>query len=237
MTTSTDARTEPLARALLAENHQHLSRAVKQALEAADIEVDTAADGQEADAQARACAYDLILLSANLPLIDGATLVRNWRTRGLKSSIIALTTDARSRAQIDLLDLGADVCLAKPFSFEELLARVRALLRRGHRTPDSVLMIRDLKIDSAARTVRRADRTIQLTPRQFCLLHFLAQHRGKVVTRSMIWDHLYDNKDRSLSNIVDVHIRHLRTKIDRGFDQPLVLTARGRGYMLRGDMD
>ena len=133
------------------------------------------------------------------------------------------------------LDAGADDYLTKPFEFSELLARIRALIRRGHQVKDPVLRCYDMEIDTAARTVRRAGQVIHLTPREYALLEFLAFHRGKVATRSMIWEHLYDEHDESTSNVVDVYIRYLRNKIDKGFDPALILTRWGEGYMMRGE--
>ncbi|HEV3238738.1 MAG TPA: response regulator transcription factor, partial [Gemmataceae bacterium] len=131
------------------------------------------------------------------------------------------------------LDIGADDYLTKPFELEELLARLRALIRRTHQAKDPVLRILDLEIDTAARTVKRAGQTIHLTPREYALLQFLAYHRGKVVSRTMIWEHLYDEYDENTSNVVDVYIRYLRNKIDKGFDPPLIITRWGEGYQLR----
>jgi DNA-binding response OmpR family regulator len=221
--------------ALLAEDHRALSRALKRALEDNDFRVDSALDGHDADAKARMSPYDVIILNARLPLIDGATLVRNWRATGLKSRILALTAEDRSADQADMLNHGADVCLAKPFQFDELLTRLRALVRDERPASTSIVRVHDLEMDLKERTTKRAGRMIHLTPREFELLQFLAQHRGQVVTRPMIWNHFYQDKDNTASNIVDVYIRYLRTKIDRGFDKPLVLTAWGEGYKLRGD--
>jgi len=114
---------------------------------------------------------------------------------------------------------------------------MRALIRRGHQVKDPILRVHDLEIDTAARTVKRGGQSIHLTPREYALLQFLAFHRGKVVSRSMIWEHLYDEHDENTSNVVDVYIRYLRTKIDKGFDPPLILTRWGEGYMLRGEDD
>src|SRR5262249_49684479 len=137
--------------------------------------------------------------------------------------------------KIQGLDSGADDYLAKPFRLEELLARLRALVRRRHQVKDPVLRIFDMEIDTVARSVKRAGQPIHLTPREYGLLQFLAFHRGKVVSRSMIWQHLYDEFDEGTSNVVDVYIRYLRNKIDRDFDPPLILTRWGEGYQLRSD--
>jgi len=115
------------------------------------------------------------------------------------------------------------------------LARLRALIRRGHEVKDPVLRVHDLEIDTATRTVKRGGQAIHLTPREYALLQFLAFHRGRVVSRTMIWEHLYDEHDESTSNVVDVYIRYLRNKIDKGFESPLILTRWGEGYLLRGD--
>lgn len=133
------------------------------------------------------------------------------------------------------LDLGADDYLVKPFELNELLARVRALVRRGHQAKDPVIKIHDLEIDTGAKMVRRAGKEIYLTPREFALLRFLAYHRGKVVSRSMIWEHLYDENDDNTSNVVDVYIRYLRNKIDKNHSPQLILTRWGEGYMIKGD--
>ncbi|MFQ3594007.1 MAG: response regulator transcription factor, partial [Gemmataceae bacterium] len=130
---------------------------------------------------------------------------------------------------------GADDYMTKPYQLSELLARLRALIRREHQIKDPVIRIYDLEIDTASRMVKRAGQSISLTPREYALLEFLAFHRGKVVTRRMIWDHLYDEQDESTSNVVDVYIRYLRNKIDKNFEPPLILTRWGEGYMMRGE--
>ena len=222
-------------RVLLIEDHKPMLRAIKQGLEEEGFAVDVAADGEEGDYKARTANYDVIILDLMLPKIDGLTLLQKWRKEGMNAHILVLTAKGAIEDKVTGRDLGADDYLTKPFQWEELLARMRALIRRTHQVKDPILRIHDLEIDTAARTVKRRGQAIHLTPREYALLQFLAFHRGKVVSRSMIWEHLYDEHDENTSNVVDVYIRYLRTKIDKGFDPPLILTRWGEGYMLRGD--
>jgi DNA-binding response OmpR family regulator len=222
-------------RVLLVEDHKPLVRALRQGLEEENFAVDTAADGEEADVKARNTSYDVIILDLMLPRIDGLTLLQRWRRDGIKTHVLVLTARSGIEDRVRGLDSGADDYLTKPFELEELVARLRALIRREHQVKDPVLRVHDLEIDTSSRTVRRAGQPIQLTPREYSLLEFLAFHRGKVATRTMIWEHLYDEQDESTSNVVDVYIRYLRNKVDKGFDPPLILTRWGEGYMLRGD--
>jgi DNA-binding response OmpR family regulator len=170
-----------------------------------------------------------------LPKEDGFSLLKRWRTAGMKAHVLVLTARGSIEDKVHGLDLGADDYLTKPFQLEELVARLRALVRRGHQVKDPILRVFDLEIDTAAHTVKRAGRPIHLTPREYAMLQFLAYNRGKVVTRTMIWEHLYDENDENTSNVVDVYIRYLRNKIDKGFEPPLILTRWGEGYMLRGE--
>jgi DNA-binding response OmpR family regulator len=222
-------------RVLLIEDHKPLLRALRQGLEEEGFAVDVAADGEEGDFKARTAEYDVIILDLMLPKIDGLSLLQKWRRDGIKTHVLVLTARGSIEDKVKGLDLGADDYLTKPFELNELIARVRALIRRRHEVKDPVLRVHDLEIDTAARTIKRGGKTIHLTPREFALLEFLAFHRGKVVSRSMIWEHLYDEQDENTSNVVDVYIRYLRNKIDKGFDVPLILTRWGEGYMMRGD--
>jgi len=224
-------------RVLLVEDHKPLVRALRQGLEEEGYAVDVAYDGEEADYKVGTVQYDVIVLDIMLPKVDGLTLLKKWRKTGLKSHVLMLTARDQLDDKVKGLDTGADDYLTKPFELEELLARVRALVRRGHQVKDPVLRVFDLELDTAARTVKRAGAAIHLTPREYGLLEFLAFHRGRVVTRTMIWEHLYDEHDESTSNVVDVYIRYLRNKIDKGYDPPLILTRWGEGYMLRGEDD
>jgi DNA-binding response OmpR family regulator len=219
----------------LVEDHKPLVRALRQGLEEEGYAVDTANDGEEGDYKASSAPYDVVVLDIMLPKADGLTLLQKWRKSGIKSHVLMLTARDQLEDKVKGLDAGADDYLTKPFELEEFLARVRALVRRGHQVKDPVLRVFDLEIDTAARTVKRAGHAIHLTPREYGLLEFLAFHRGRVVTRTMIWEHLYDEHDESTSNVVDVYIRYLRNKIDKGYDPSLILTRWGEGYMLRAE--
>jgi DNA-binding response OmpR family regulator len=222
-------------RLLLIEDHKPLVRALKQGLEEEGFAVDVAYDGEEGDFKAKTADYDVIILDLMLPKEDGLSLLQRWRRGGMETHVLMLTARSSIDDKVKGLDLGADDYLTKPFELGELLARLRALIRRGHQVKDPVLRVHDLEIDTTARIVKRGGQSIHLTPREYGLLQFLAFHRGKVVTRSMIWEHLYDEQDENTSNVVDVYIRYLRNKIDKGFEPPLILTRWGEGYLLRGE--
>lgn len=224
-------------RVLLVEDHQPLVRALRQGLEEEGFAVDVATDGEDADVKCRSTSYDVVILDIMLPKVDGLTLLKQWRADGVNTHVLMLTARGATTDKVLGLNSGADDYLTKPVDLDELFARIRALIRRGHQQKDPVLRCFDLEIDTAARTVRRAGQVIHLTPREYALLEFLTFHRGKVVTRSMIWEHLYDEHDENTSNVVDVYIRYLRNKIDKGFDPPLILTRWGEGYMVRGEDD
>lgn len=224
-------------RVLLVEDHKPLVRSLRQGLEEEGFAVDIAQDGDEAAHKGRVFSYDVIILDLMLPKKDGLTVLREWRQAGVSAHIICLTAMGTTTDKVKGLDHGADDYLSKPFEFDELLARIRALVRRGHAIKDPILRIHDLEINTATRTVRRTNLPIHLTPREYSLLEFLAFHRDKVVTRTMIWEHLYDEHDENTSNVVDVYIRYLRNKIDKGHPLPLILTRWGEGYYLRAEDD
>src|SRR5207302_1884741 len=182
-------------RVLLIEDHKPLVRALRRGLEEEGFAVDTALDGEEGAYKAQTADYDVIILDLMLPKEDGLSLLQRWRRAGLKSQVLVLTARSGIEDKVRGLNLGADDYLTKPFELEELLARLRALVRRGHQIKDPVVRVHDLEIDTASRTVKRGGQSVHLTPREYALLEFLAFHRGKVVTRSMIWEHLYDEHD------------------------------------------
>jgi two-component system, OmpR family, response regulator len=222
-------------RVLLIEDHRPLARALKQGLEEEGFAVDAAYDGEEGGYKAETAEYDVIILDLMLPKVDGLTLLQRWRRAGMQTHVLVLTAKGSIEDKVRGLDLGADDYLTKPFELGELLARLRALIRRGHQVKDPIVRVADLEINTATRSVKRGGQAVHLTPREYALLEFLAFHRGRVVTRSMIWEHLYDEQDENTSNVVDVYIRYLRNKIDKGHDTPLILTKWGEGYLLRGD--
>ncbi len=222
-------------RILLAEDNLALSRSLRRGLEEEGYAVDVAYDGEEAAFKVESTEYDAIVLDLMLPKEDGFSLLKRWRSKRIPTHILVLTARGALEDKVRGLDFGADDYLTKPFELDELLARLRALVRRGHQVKTPVVRIFDLEIDTAAHTAKRGGKQIHLTPREYGLLEFLAFNRGKVVTRTMIWDHLYDENDESTSNVVDVYIRYLRNKVDKGFDPPLILTRWGEGYMMRGE--
>jgi DNA-binding response OmpR family regulator len=222
-------------RVLLIEDYPPVIRALKLGLEEEGYAIDVVHSTEEGLQRAWKSHYNIILLDLQVSPEGGFSLLQAWRHAGLTTHVLALTSPERFQDKVRSLDLGADDCLTKPFAFEELLARMRALARRSVPNHNPVVRVADLEIDPTVRVVRRGGRSIYLTPREFSLLQFLAEHKGKVVSRSMIWQHLYDDKARSASNVVDVYIRYLRNKIDKGFTRPLIQTRWGEGYLLRGE--
>jgi DNA-binding response OmpR family regulator len=209
-------------------------RHLKRALQGQGYLVETADIRETKD---NAPSADLIVLDLESAGRQGLALLREWRYQGMDARVLVLAARNAPEDRIEALDCGADAFVVKPYHREELLAQVRALLRRVRAVEDSRVQIFDLEIGTSERLVRRAGRTIKLTRREFDLLHFLARHRGKVVTRAQIWAHLSGEEEQSNSNLIDVYIRYLRRKIDQGFEVPLILTCWGQGYRLRGEAE
>ncbi len=221
-------------RILLVGNVVPVVRALLLGLREGGFTPDLARDDDEARHRVWAAPYEAVILDT-LAGTDTLALLRAWRRAGLAAHVLALTPPGRPEDRIRALNEGADDCLGKPIDFDELLARLRALARRAGPSADPVLRSGDLEIDPGPRTVTRAGRPIPLTPREYALLEFLARNRGRVVSRALIWRTLYDDKAEGRSNLVDVYIRYLRNKIDRGFGRPLILTRYGEGYLLRDE--
>ena len=194
--------------------------------------MDVTGDGEEGFWYAKSNDYDVILLDLMLPKMDGLTILRRLRKEGSAVQVLILTAKDTVDDRVKGLNLGADDYLVKPFAFEELLARVRALVRRNYESRSPVIRVADLEINTSTRVVRRTGEVIALTPREYALLEFLALRAGQVVTRAEIWEHLYDFEDESTSNVTDVYILYLRRKLERGGRPRLIQTRRGVGYVL-----
>ena len=221
-------------RILIAEDDAALSSFVRQGLAAEHYAVDTASDGEQARAMAAEFDYDLLILDLNLPRLDGVAILRYLRTRKPSLPIFILTGRNRVEDRVQCLDLGADDYLGKPFSFSELSARIRALLRRSHLPAESVLTVEDLKLDRVERRVERAGHRIELTSKEFALLEYLMRNAGRRITRAMIIEHVWNLSFDTSTNVVDVYVNYLRRKIDDHFGSRLIHTIRGVGYELRG---
>ncbi len=219
-------------RVLVIEDDRPLREALRQGLEEAGFAVDTSAHGEEGLWYARSNENDVIVLDLMLPGIDGLTILGRLRQEGCAVPILILTARDTVEDRVRGLNLGADDYLVKPFAFQELLARVRALVRRGYNNKDPIISVEDLEIDTTGRTVRRGDKSIALSAREYALLEFLASRAGQVVSRTAIWEHIYDFHSDPESNVVDVHIGHLRKKIEQPDQPKLIHTRRGHGYML-----
>ena len=220
-------------RVLVVEDDAPLASFLCKGLEAEHYAVDVAPDGEEARWLACACEYDLMLLDLNLPKIDGLSVLRTIRPKKKSLPVLVLTGRSRIEDKIEALDSGADDCLVKPFSYTELSARVRALLRRRPVTAETVLKVADLELDRVERTVRRAGKRIELTSKEFGLLEYLLRNAGHRITRNMIVEHVWNLSFDTGTNIVDVYINYLRKKVDEGYSPKLIHTVRGVGYELR----
>jgi len=219
-------------RILVVEDDAALSSFIRKGLEAEHHAVDTALDGQQGLSMAMGIDYDLAVLDLNLPGIDGLTVLRSVRQRKQTLPVLILTARSRVEDRVQCLDSGADDYLVKPFSFLELAARARALLRRSHLPSESVLTVQDLSLDRVERKVQRAGRHIELTTKEFALLEYLMRNAGRRLTRAMIIEHVWNLTFDSTTNIVDVYINYLRRKVDDGSSLPLIHTIRGVGYQL-----
>ena len=221
-------------RLLLVEDDRKAARVLSRGLHEEGFVVDIADAGDVGGELATANRYDLILLDWLLPRKDGLAVCRDLRSRGIRTPILMLTARDALSDRVSGLDGGADDYLTKPFAFEELLARIRALLRRSELTRPPVLKIADLSLDPVTHRVARGEVEISLTPREYAILETLMRHAGEVVTRARIGESVWEDDPEDLANLVDVHVSHLRRKIDDGRDAPLIHTVRGRGFRLGG---
>jgi DNA-binding response OmpR family regulator len=219
-------------RLLLVEDERKVSDLVARALRAESYAVDVAEDGLRGWELVQSYEYDLIILDLMLPQLPGEELLRRIRRNNSRVPILVLTARGATEDKVHNFEAGADDYLTKPFAFAELIMRVKALLRRGPITRSSVLRVGDLELDRFTQQVRRAGRRIELTPKEYALLEYLAANPGRVFSRTMIIEHVWDQSFEGLTNIVDVYVRHLRSKVDDPFPVKLIRTVRGVGYGL-----
>lgn len=221
-------------RLLVVEDDPKIASFVVKGLKQAGHAVDHVADGDEAHTMAAALTYDAAIVDVMLPGMDGLSLVQRLRRQGVRTPVIFLSAKASVDDRIRGLQAGGDDYLTKPFAFSELLARVQALIRRASQpTEPTRLEVGDLQLDLLTREARRAGQAIELQPREFSLLEYLMRHAGRVVTKTMILEHVYDYSFDPQTNVVDVLVSRLRQKIDRDFPSKLLHTLRGVGYVLK----
>jgi heavy metal response regulator len=225
-------------RVLVVEDEPKIAAFIQKGLQEEYYAVDVAQDGDAGLDCAVSVEYDLIVLDISLPKLDGLSLCQELRRVGIKTPVLMLTARDTVEDRVTGLDSGADDYLVKPFSFNELLARLRALSRRPLVVQDAVLRLADLQVDTVSHTVSRGGRSIDLSPKEYSLLEFLLRHVNRVVTRANIAEHVWDEEFYSESNVVDVYIRNLRRKIDDECSVKLIYTVRGIGYkMVQGSAD
>jgi len=224
-------------RMLLVEDERKVSDLVARALRAERYAVDVAEDGRTGWELAAAHEYDLIILDLMLPLLSGTELLIRIRRKKRQVPILVLTARDATEQKVKQFEAGADDYLTKPFALAELIIRIKALLRRGPVARLSALRVADLEVDQLTQQVRRAGRRIDLTPKEYALLEYLAANPGRVISRTMIIEHLWDQSFEGLTNIVDVYVRHLRSKVDDPFPTKLIRTIRGVGYGLGESAD
>jgi two-component system copper resistance phosphate regulon response regulator CusR len=219
---------------LVIEDDPTVGQFVKRGLEEQRWSVDLVADGDEGEALAKSQPYDLVVLDLRLPGRSGQQVLRNLRARGFEKPVLVLTAQDAVDAKVETLRAGADDYVTKPFAFEELLARVEALARRPRSIVSPRLTVADLVVDLDAREVSRAGQKVELTPKEFLVLEYLARHAGRVLSRTLITEYAWGYHFDPGTNIVDVVINHLRKKIDAPHERKLITTVRGVGYVLKG---
>jgi heavy metal response regulator len=219
-------------RILLVEDEPRIADFVARGLSENGHSVDVARDGEEALDWPSVAEFDLIILDVMLPLVDGLDVCRRLRARGLRTPVLMLTARDAVEDRVEGLDSGADDYLVKPFAFAELLARIRALARREPALVGNVLEVGDLKLDTVTREVTRAGAPIDLTSKEFALLVYLMRHPNQVLTRTMIAEHVWNYDFENATNVIDVHVKNIRKKVDDTFGLKLIHTVRGAGYRI-----
>ena len=220
-------------RVLIVEDEKRMASFIQRGLKEEGYAVDVAVDGEQGWEYASLNDYDVILLDWMLPKMDGLTVCEKIRQEGSRVPVLMLTVRDSVEDKIKGLDHGADDYLTKPFAFDELLARVRALIRRQQPQKANDLKAADLELNLLTREAKRAGKAVNLTSKEFSVLEYLMLNANQIVTRTMISEHVWKEDFHSFTNVIDVHIRYLRTKIDKGFDTKLIHTVRGVGYILK----
>ncbi len=220
-------------RITLIEDEKQLATIIKKGLEEEGYSVDAAHDGEEGLYMVENYPSDVVILDIMLPLLDGISILSSMRKKGIKTPVLLLTARDTMTDKIKGLDSGADDYLTKPFEFGELLARIRALIRRKADIKDTVIRIGDLEINTANREIKRGGKTIQLSAKEYAMLQYMAYNKDKIVSRTDLIEHIYDENFDANSNVLDVYVNFLRNKIDKGFKKKLIHTVRGAGYILK----
>ena len=224
-------------RILLVEDESRVAGFIAKGLREQAYAVDIASDGERALYQAAVNQYDIVILDVMLPVKDGHTVCRELRASGFRTPILMLTARGAVDDRVEGLDSGADDYLAKPFDFKELLARLRALLRRSSGLRPQVARVADLTLNTASHAVTRAGKPVNLTAKEYALIEFLVLNQGRVVGREQIGQHVWDENFDPFSNVIDVYIKRLRSKLDTGVGRRLIHTRRGEGYILSAQPD
>jgi len=222
-------------RILIVEDEKKVASFVKRGLEEEQYAVDVAYDGEEGLYMATNNPYDLLILDIMLPKKDGLQIVKELRAKDITTPILCLTAKDKVEDVVAGLDSGSDDYLAKPFAFAELVARVRALLRRPSQDRGAEIVFADLRLDPVAHKVWRGDKEIILTAKEYALLEYFIRNPNKILTRTMIAEHVWDYNFDSFTNIIDVYVNYLRKKIDKDYEKKLIHTVRGVGYVLKED--
>ncbi len=220
-------------RILVVEDEKTLADLIKEGLEEESYSVDVAYDGEEGLFMAENEPFDIVVLDIMLPKINGIEILKSMRTKGIKTPVLMLTAKSEVEDKVSALNIGADDYLTKPFSFAELLARIKAILRRNFNEASSIIKISDLEINLSTHEVKRGGMSIELTSKEYALIEYFALNKNKLLTRTDISEHIYNYDFDFDSNVIDVLVNRVRKKIDKDFEKKLIHTVRGSGYILK----
>ena len=222
-------------RLLVAEDEKDLNKLITKKLISEGYSVDSCFNGEEAETFIRTAEYDGIILDIMMPKKDGLSLLKELRNSKSRVPVLLLTAKDSISDRVAGLDSGADDYLIKPFSFDELCARIRAMLRKADSSPSNVFTVADLSVDTASKKVRRGEKDIELSAKEYALLEYMIRNKGIVLSREKIENHIWNFDYEGGTNVIDVYISYLRRKIDSGFEHKLIRTVRGSGYVIRED--